>query len=502
MAETAVFGPFVLDRRKRVLTRNGEVVPIGHRSYVLLETLLDAGGETVHKATLMERGWPGVVVEEGNLTVQIAALRKQLGGDAEALIVTVPRVGYRLVAPAVARGGPPLIAVLPFSNLSSDAEQSYFADGVVDDLITALSRFTTFAVLSRGSAFALRDRAPDGQTAGARELGVRYALEGSVRRVGQTLRITTQLVDLTTDAGLWGEKFDRAVSDVFDFQDRITESVVGVIEPTVRHAEIERARRKHPSSLDAYDLFLRALPFARGMDPDGHATGIELLRRSAALDPTYAMARAYASWTYETRAGLSLPPLGPDDRETCLALAREALALDGDDPLIRAICGFVLLNVSGEFDRVEGLRRAAEANPNNIIVINRAGAGCLITGAYDEAYQWFHRAYRLSPGALDAHESLTGLALTEFMRGKDEAAIEWAQRSLATFNDWLFTYEVLAAANARLGRLQEAAAAVDRYRALAPRATIEQLVQGSGTYKDRYLAALVPQLRKAGFPER
>ena len=183
--ETNAFGPFVLDRHRKVVTRNGEPVPIGHRGYVLLEALLDANGEPVGKATLMDRAWPGTIVEEGNLTVQIATLRKQLGGDAEALIVTVPRVGYRLVVPSPSSEhkltGPPRIAVLPFANLSSEAEQGYFADGVVDDIITALSRFKTFGVLSRGSTFALRDKAADARTAAA-ALGVRYALEGSVRR--------------------------------------------------------------------------------------------------------------------------------------------------------------------------------------------------------------------------------------------------------------------------------------------------------------------------------
>jgi TolB-like protein len=207
------FGPYALDRRRQALTRDGETLSIGHRGYVLLEALLDAKGETVSKAALLERAWPGVTVEEGNLTVQIAGLRKALGGDAESIIVTVPRVGYRLVAPvataqaAGVSGGMPSIAVLPFSNLSGDAADDYFADGIVEDITTALSRFGTFSVISRSSAFVYKNRAFDVREA-AQELGVRYALEGGVRRQNRRVRVTAKLLDAENGSHLWGEKFD------------------------------------------------------------------------------------------------------------------------------------------------------------------------------------------------------------------------------------------------------------------------------------------------------
>ena len=217
----------------------------------------------------MDAAWPGTAVEESNLSVQIASLRKLLGPspDGGEWIATIPRVGYRFVAepeaavPAqtqAARSEPviPSLAVLPFQNLSGDPEQDYFADGVVEDIITALSRFKSFAVIARNSRFVYKGRAVDVRQV-AKELGVRYVLEGSVRRAGDRLRITAQLVDGVTGAHLWADKFDGAVEDVFDFQDRITESVATVVEPHIQTAEIERSRRERPRSIAAYDIYLQ-----------------------------------------------------------------------------------------------------------------------------------------------------------------------------------------------------------------------------------------------------
>lgn len=497
------FGPFVVDRQRQVVTRNGEPLPIGNRGFALLELLLDASGEPVGKATLMERAWPGVIVEEGNLTVQIATLRKQLGGDTEALIVTVPRVGYRLVLPSPSSDhkptGPPRIAILPFANLSGEAEQGYFADGVVDDIITALSRFKTFEVLSRGSSFALRDKAADAKTAVA-ALGVRYALEGSVRRSSNRLRVTAQLVDASTGVHLWAEKFDGAAADIFEFQDRITEAVVGVIEPEIRKAEIERAGRKRPENLDAYDLFLRAVPLVYGMDSGGFPVAIELLGKAAELDPGLALAPTYASWTYEKRASRGLPPLGPNDTDICLVLARRGLALGGDDPLVRAICGFVLFVVGGEPSGREALWRAAVDSPNNVVILILAGANYMSAQLFDRSYECFLRAYRLSPGAPDAYQCLTGIGDGEVRRGNYEIGIEWLQRSLATLHEWPLTYYPLVAAYAYLDRMEEAKAALKRLREISPHTTIERIIESGG--RQKYFAGLLPGLRKAGLPER
>ena len=213
---------------------------------------------------------------------------------------TACRVSRRGLPRGAAQSGRPSIAVLPFANISGDHEQTYFADGVVEDIITALSRFKTFAVVARNSSFVYRDRAVDVREA-AKALGVRYVLEGSVQRREKSVRVTAQLIDALTGVHLWAERFDGDLADIFDFQDRITESVVGLIEPQIRKAEIERARVKRPENLDAYDLYLRALPYFYGPETDGYATAIDLLERAVALDPGFATGLAYAAFAYEKR---------------------------------------------------------------------------------------------------------------------------------------------------------------------------------------------------------
>ena len=338
------FGPFVLDRERQALLRDGEPVSIGHRGYLILEALLDANGETVGKTTLLERVWPELVVEDANLTVQVGYLRKAMGADGETMIVTVPRTGYRLVRPAPASTEMPpspfvaTIAVMPFADLSGTPEQEYFADGVVDELITALSRFKSFAVMSRTSTFAYKHKATDIREAG-RELGVRYVLEGSVRRAGDRLRVTAQLVDAETGAHLWAEKFDGATEDIFAFQDAITESVVGLVEPTIRKAEIERARRKPPSSLVAYELFLKAFPLvAYGMAPENYTSGIALLEKAIEINLTFAPALAFAGYAYEKRMSIgNNRATQVADAERCLDLTEKALAIGADDPMVLGI---------------------------------------------------------------------------------------------------------------------------------------------------------------------
>jgi TolB-like protein len=508
MESQSAFGPFVLDRGQRRLTRGGQPVPINDRGYALLEVLLDAGGAPVSKQVLMERAWPDArVVEEGNLTVQISTLRRQLGEGADAIIVTVPRVGYRLVAKAAAaapaaldRAGPPLVAVLPFANHGSAAEDGYFADGVVDDIITALSRFRQFGVISRGASFALRDRGADARRAAA-ELGVRYALEGSIRRMGDRLRLTAQLFDAASGAQLWGERYDGSTADVFTFQDHITESVVAVVEPTIRKAEIERARRKPATNLDAYDLLLRAVPLVDAPGPNRHQEAMALLRRAIELDPGFALPRAYAAWIHERRVSVRLPPLGENGRETCIADAEAALALGGDDPLVRAICGWVLFIVTRDRAGLDGLRAAVEENPNNVAILSLAGTGNRVSGALDDAYQCYARANELSPGAPEAYRFLHGLGSVEMIRGNYETAITWCLKSLATFNDWYYTHVTLTACYVNLGRMDDAVAMVGRIRSANAALTIQRIVAGAAP-NDPYAAAVIPCLRAAGLPER
>lgn len=503
------FGPFVLDRARKTLTRDGRSVPLNRQGYVLLETLLDADGEPVGRETLIERAWPGTAIEDGNLTVQIAALRRQLGGEAEATIVTVPRVGYRLMAqppaptgPRADSGGPPLIAVLPFANHGSASEDGYFADGVVDDIITALSRFKSFAVISRGSTFALREPGTD-VLAKVAELGVRYALEGSVRRSGDRLRVTAQLLDTATGVPLWADRYDGAPADVFSFQDRLTESVVGVIEPTIRKAEIERARRKPAASVDAYDLYLRALPIVYAPGPERHAEGIALLNRAMELDPGFALPRAYAALLYEIHLSLRVPPLGNRDIETGIELARSALELGAEDPLVRAICGYVLFRLARDVTAIDALRTAVKENPNSVAILSQAGDGVGMSGYLEESIEYHARAYALSPGSPEAYQNLYSLGASHFCLGNYETAIEWSFKSLATLKDYIYTYLCIVGCYAALDRLDEARAMARHVLRLNPAYSIK-LIQDAAARAGRgspFSFKIVPLLRKIGFPE-
>lgn len=496
-------GPFVLDAQRVLLQRDGKEVVVGGKGLALFEVLMEAAGGIVKRETLMERAWPGVIVEESNLTVQIAALRKALGTqpDGQEWIATVPRVGYRLTRPSEIQAGSfdgrPSIAVLPFTNFSDDPQQGYFADGMVEDLITALSRFRTFAVVARNSSFVYKDRTYDVRDA-ARALGVRYALEGSVRRAGRTVRVTGQLIDAESGAHIWAEKFDGLLDDVFDFEDAITESVVGAIEPQIRRAEIERARRKRPESLDAYDLYLQALPLISSVEAHNYSEAIVLLERAIALDPGFASALAHASWAHAKRlgSGKAAPP-GVDDAAECIALSRRALAADSNDATVLAIAGLHLMDV--EPDRGYGIvMRAFELNPNSFLVANFSGFANRRHGNFDDAIACHLRALRFLPGAPEVIWCLTAIGEAHLSAGRFEEALIWALRAHDIYNRLEWTQTVLAAAYAHLDRLDEARDALQIVTAARPGLTIAKFFgnKSPGPH-DGFMAE---GLAKAGIP--
>jgi TolB-like protein len=503
--DSTAFGPFILDRRRETLTRHGTPVSINHRGYALLQILLDAGGVPVGKQVLMEKAWPGAIVEEGNLTVQIASLRKALGREGESYIITVPRVGYRLAVPqpqdAASMPEKPSVAVLPFDNLSADPAQEYFADGVVEDIITALSRFKSFAVIARNSSFVYKGRAVDIRQV-AQELGVRYVLEGSVRLAGNRLRVVAQLIDSQTGSHIWAEKFDGSADDIFDMQDRITESVVAIVEPQIRHAEIERSRRERPGSLAAYDLYLRAVPKFNAETPADNAEAFRLFSQAIELEPDYGAALIMAAGALSNQISMGWPPLVPDNRARWAELTEAALAHGGNDATVLAHAGVMLIHVTHEYDR--GMRlvaRALEYNPNNIRVLVCAGISHLHCGQVEEAIRLSERALRLSPGDPDGHFSMTTIAHAHMILGDYDRALEWAERaqSLNTRNN--ATHWMLIAANALLGNMVEARRRVSEFRAMVPEVTIETIVAGQPSKDPARLAAVLDGLRQAGMPE-
>ena len=503
--QSYTFGPFILSPGKE-LRRGGEVVSIGQRALALLQTMLEANGEAVTKAEILAKVWPDTIVEDGNITVQIAALRKELGTGPNGTdwIVTVPRIGYRLPRdpartglPPAAGSGQPTLAILPFVNLSGDAGRDYFADGIVEDLITALSRFKSFSVVSRYSSFAYRGRAADVRQV-AHELGVRYLLEGSVRLSPERVRVTVQLVDAASGTHLWASSFDGELAQIFQFQDRITESVVGLVEPQIRRAEIERARRRWPENPQAYDHFLRALPYFNSRHPEDYLTAREHLDRAIELQPDYAQALAYASWSLARRSTLRLVPPTAEEASRCIGLARAAMAAGDDDPVVLAISAHSLIAVGHM--RVEGLaavERALAANPNNVVVLLLAGICNMLAGDATKAELCSNRSYQLSPGAPEAAESLAISGFARFVKGDYAGAIGPMEQARATLTDWPPNYWMLIAAYAHLGRLEDAHRLLEQSLHIAPGlslAGIQVIVDRS----DGRLASLADGLRKAG----
>jgi TolB-like protein len=299
------FGPFRLNLQCCTLFREGVPVPLRSRSFDILRELVLSRGSLVSKDDLMSRVWLGLVVEENTIQVHVSALRKALGegvGGAR-YIVTVPGRGYRFISesveskaaahvtidavPAPALPDKPSIAVLPFENMSGDPGQDYFIDGVVEDIITALSRFRQLFVIARNSSFAYRGKAVEIKQIG-RELGVRYVLDGSVRKSGNRVRINAQLIDPLTGAHLWVDRLDGSLEDIFDLQDQVASRVAGAIAPTLEKAEIERVKRKPTENLDAYDCYLRAIASFNQLTREGASEALRLLYRSIELDHEFA----------------------------------------------------------------------------------------------------------------------------------------------------------------------------------------------------------------------
>lgn len=394
----------------------------------------------------------------------------------------------------------PSIAVLPFQNMSDDPEQEYFADGMVEEIITALSRFSWLLVMARNSSFTYKGRAVDIRQV-AEELGVRYVLEGSVRRAGQRVRITGQLIDAATGAHIWADRFDGGMEDIFDLQDNVTACVAGAIEPSLRKAEIERSRRKRPESLAAYDLYLRALTPLHNMRPEANAEALALLERAIAMDPGYAPALAYAAWCYEQRLLHGWSTATESDAENAVRLAREVLAIDSGDAGAIAMAGFVLTMIGHDYDGGRGaVQRALKLNPNSATVCWMAGWVTLLGGEPESALPIFEPALRLSPSDPQANFLLAGMAMTHLILGRPAEAFECASKSIALYPVDV-AYYILVPACAYLGRTEDAKRAIAKLQSLSPGITIAGFEKRMPFRDEKHLDVLLEGLRKAGLPE-
>jgi adenylate cyclase len=402
--------------------------------------------------------------------------------------------------PALALPDKPSIAVLPFQNMSGDADQEYFVDGMVEDIITGLSGIKWLFVIARNSSFTYKGKAVDIRQVG-RELGVRYVLEGSVRKAGNRLRITAQLIEAETGAHLWADKFDGALEDVFDLQDKITAAIVGIIEPNLRRAEIERSLRKRPESLDAYDLYLRALPHLISIMPDDAEIGIEYLEKALKLDPNYAAAHAHLAWALEMR--FVRGGFNEADAAAGLHHARAANAHGDDDPIALAIAAIGLLHLGRDFEAASGAIARA-------LALNGSCATALYLGAHIHAYHgdaalaedYAVRALRLSPFDTMAWEGFYSPGLVHIRNQRfDEAASSIAKAGqLNPRFSWL--YAVHAAALALAGRVAESKTVAKRALDLEPNLRVgplEPLCQA--IMLPELWRPLVAGMRNAGLPE-
>jgi len=436
---------------------------------------------------------------KGKLTLDVIDMgEQQLKNITQPVRVYCVRLDGTSVHPPLALPDKPSIAVLPFQNMSGDVEQEYFADGMVEDIITGLSRIKWLFVIARNSTFTYKGRAVDVKQVG-RELGVRYVLEGSVRRARDRVRITGQLIDTATGAHVWAERYDRKFDDIFALQDEITLSVVGAIEPSLRLAEIERVKRKRSDSLDAYDLVLQAQDDVYSRAPERATKALLLLQRALAFDPNYALAHAYAAECYHTlflRGGLR-----EENRTDSIRHAEAAIAHGSGDASALAFAGFVL--GMDKHDRAAALtafEAALAASPSSAITYALGSLIFAWGGEAERAIEWADCALRLSP--LDPHRNTAFVASSvgHFYRGEYEAAAAAARKAIQAAPGFSVCHLTLAIALVKLGHMEDAKAAAARVLELQPTFRTSKQLTATGC-PPALSASLSEAYRAAGLPD-
>jgi len=416
---------------------------------------------------------------------------------------------YRVRPSGAAATGPtslplpdkPSVAVLPFENMSGDPEQAYFADGMVEEIITALSRFRQLFVIARNSSFTYKGRTVDVKQVG-RELGVRYVLEGSVRKSGSRIRIAGQLIDATTGAHLWADRFNGGLEDLFDLQDQVAAKVVSVIARKLEGAEIERSKRKPTESLDAYDYYLRARARVGRHTREGNDQTLGLLYKAIELDPRFASAYGLAAWCYAQRKARGWMVDARQESAEAARLARRAVYLGKDDALALCWAGYALAYIAHDHEGGAAyINRALLLNPNLATGRSCDGWVKVWLGEPEPAIQHLAHAMRLSPLDPSMFAIQGAVAFAHFLAGRYDEASSWAERASREQPEFIFPAVAAAASNALAGRLEEAHKAVERLHYLRPTLRISNLEELTPFRKPKDLARLEEGLRKAGLPE-
>ncbi|MGA8815715.1 MAG: winged helix-turn-helix domain-containing tetratricopeptide repeat protein [Xanthobacteraceae bacterium] len=516
------FDDYALDVTRRELRRGTELIAVEPQVFDLLDHLIRYRDRVVSKDDLIATVWNGRIVSESALTSRINSARTAVGdtGEEQRLIKTLRSKGFRFVGvvseeqgvPAaavptehavapLALADQPSIAVLPFVNISGDPAQDYFADGMTEEIITALARFKSLFVIARNSSFAYRGQTTDIERI-ARELGVRYVLQGSVRNSGDRVRITGQLIVAETGTHIWANRFERRIGDIFDLQDEITESIVGAVEPEILSAEMRRARSKRPDSLVAYDCVLRAYQHLFNLTLEDNDKALDFLQRAIRLEPDYALAYAYASWANLFRVQLiqggSLRPL----LTNALTLAQRAVELEPTDPLVQTIRGAWQLMIERDFEGgVARHEEAFEKNPNSVWICGCNGFGHALCRNPQRALTMLDRARRLSPRDSSMFLWLPGGAIAHLTGGRPEQAIQWTEDALRLNPRHLISLFLRAAAEMTAGRDSAGRRSVERMRAINPGLDIKfaskMLPFKFGGDRELILSAL----RAAGLPD-
>jgi TolB-like protein len=514
------FENYALDTDRRELRRGADMVLTSPQVFDLLEYLIRNRERVVSKDDLVSAIWKGRIVSDAALTTRLNAARSVIGdsGEEQRLIKTLPRKGFRFVGavnernqdgtatladsrvessePVLALPDKPSIAVLPFENMSGDPEQEYFADGMVEEIITALSRFKWLFVIARNSSFTFKGKAVDVKEVG-RRLGVRYVLEGSVRKASGKVRIAGQLVDAVTGAHIWADRFERDLTDVFALQDEVSVAVVTAIQPKLIQTEIAMAARRRPENLSAYDFYLRALP--QISTPEGVAEAIKLAHRALELEPRFGAAAALAGIGHMQNV-LWDRAFDPEfDRKEAVRLSRLALSLDHDDPHTLAWAAVISAFMVGDSEsEIEMADRAVALNPNSFTAWNARGAVYRIAGLPEEAMRSYERAIRVSPVAPGLSTTFAGMGYALIELGRFDEAIVAGKKAQRRNPSIPVPYRCLASAFAHFGRDAEAREAAARLLEVDPKFTISSWVARGGKSNSKLV---IEGLRKAGLPE-
>ena len=514
-----LFEDYALDADRRELRRRGDIVPVEPQVFDLLAYLVRHRDHVVTKDDLLTAVWNGRIVSESALTTRINAARTALGdsGDTQRLIRTLRGRGVRFVGtveepqvpgavdgnePQLVLPDGPSIAVLPFENMSGDPEQVYFADGMVDDILSALSRVRWLFVIARQSSFIYKGRAVDVRQIG-RELGVRYVVEGSVRKAGNRVRIVAQLIEAETGTHIWADHHDGDLRDIFALQDDITERIVSAVEVNVQAAEIRRARAKPTGNLTAYDIYLRALPAYFGQTETDYNRTQALLGSAIEMDPEYA--EALGTLTDSVTAGTLQGWQGSWTRgwEEACRLADRALAAGPDNSTCVVSAAFTYGVLADRFEEALDLAdRALMLHPNSVLVRNRVGAIYGVCGETDKAIAQLEAARRMNP--LDSKKAATAtlatLSFTLYMARRFEESIHAGRRALAFTPTSNTSRKYVAASLAQLGRLNEAQAEIAELVKHQPEASLALFRQHG--FRHKWMHELhIEGLRKAGLRE-